>query len=166
MVRVLIGMSGSGKTYRLKEELVHKYKGGVKLKDICVIERKEYDEYSHIFHPDYVKVIKPDSSIVDSLLDARNMHIIIDCECYSVEFMEKVSVIVKRSIRNNNDVTITFLRIGDNILLEKTILMNADKILAGWCSISDEQIIENLFMGKTEPMRGKYDFRELKYFQS
>ena len=163
MVKVLIGMSGSGKTYRIQEELIRMHmSAGAAVRDTYVIEKKKDNEYSHVFHPDFISVYKPDDSMVDSLLDAENIDIIIDCEYYSEEFMEKVSVIVKRAERNNNNVTITFIEITDNIILGKAILMDANEILVGRCGADTEVVLERLFDVKLAPMGKKFDFRKIK----
>lgn len=163
MVRVLIGMSGSGKTYRIQEEILHMHMdfAVTGARGICVIERKDYNEYSHVFHPDFVSVYKPNDSLVDLLLDAKNTEIFIDCENYSLELMDKVSCIVRKAKRNNNNVTITFLTIGDNSDYENYILKNADEILVGKCGGATEAYIENLFTVKLAPIINKFDFRKL-----
>lgn len=169
MVTVLIGASGSGKTFLLKKELVRKESickpfigKDFKLKDICVIERPQFNEYSHLFHPDYIKVIKPDSDAVNSLLDAKDMNIIIDCDFYEAQFMEKVSVIVKNAEKQNNHVTITFPEVYDDICFEKEIIAAADEVLVGECLITSEVEIEKIFGTKLEPVRRDFDFREVR----
>lgn len=160
MVSIVIGMSGSGKTYRLKEELVHN--DYFQKRKRYVIERKDYKEYSGVFHPDYATVMKSDSKMVDTLLNVMNADIIIDCEDYSEDFMEKVLTIVKRSRRNANRITITFLGIYSDIPYQESILQNADKVFIGKCSLEQEERIQNLFNERPEPIQGKYDFHRIK----
>lgn len=163
MVRVLIGMSGSGKTYHIQKEILRMHMNFAVTgeRDICVIERKDYNEYSHVFHPDFVSIYKPDDSMIDLLLDAKNTDIIIDCVNYSMEFMDKVSYMVRQAGRNNNNVTIAFLAIGDNIDSENRILKNANEVLVGKCGGAVEAYIENFFDVKLAPIIKKFDFRKI-----
>lgn len=113
-VRLLIAMSGGGKTYKLKNEIVHELsrnEGIVNPRDFYVVEREEYHEYE-IFNEKYVKVLTP-SSDVSFLKDVKNSKIYIDCEDYSDEFLNEVAQIAVNAAANNNIITITFLGIDD-----------------------------------------------------
>lgn len=156
--------SGSGKTYYIQEKLLRRhmdYFGITNYKNICAIERKEYDEYSHVFHPDYVTVYKPDDSMVDSLLDASNMNIIIDCEEYSEEFLGKIFTMVRRARTNNNTITVTFQPSVEVINCENQILKNANEILVGECGGYGDFLIEEVLCIKLRPMRNRFDFRKV-----
>lgn len=167
MVRVIIGSSGCGKTFLLKGEIFNEERRIRRLrKETCVIERREFNEYSHVFHPDFIKVIKPDSDLVNTLIDAKNMDIIIDCDYEANEFIEKVSVIVKNAEKQNNDVTITFLEFypeerNDIYFEEKEILAYADLILVGNCCVPTEVEINNMFGVVLNPQRRQFDFRQI-----
>ena len=164
MLRVLIGESGSGKTYYIQEELLRghmDYFGITNYKNVCAIERKEYNEYSHVFHPDFVTVYKPDDCMVDSLLDASNMNIIIDCENYSEEFLKKVFTMARRARVNNNTITVTFQPRYEVINCENQILKNADEVLVGECGGSAKALVEEVFKTKLVPTVRKFNFQKV-----
>lgn len=132
MIKVFIGMPGSGKTYRLK---------------------------SSIFHPNFVHTLKP-SSDLSFLLDKTNCHIYVDCECDTDEFLKTISLLIKRARMNQNDITITMLELWDNLSdYEHSILINANQILVGRCCIFTDERIEYLYQTKLRPLESKYDFR-------
>ena len=163
MVRLLIGISGSGKTYYIQERILCGHMGylATNAKNIYVVERKEYNEYSHLFHPDYVHVYKSDDDEVETLQDVKNADIIIDCEDYSEEFMDKVIGMILKAVANNNDVTITLIPSVDTINCENLILQHADSILVGECGGAGESLIENILHVKLKSTTKKYDFRKI-----
>lgn len=172
MVRILIGYSGSGKTYKLKEEIAHKEFGGItNAKEIYIIEREEHQEYSNIFGGKYIHVLKP-SSDISFLSNIENSEIYVDCENYENEFMQKIVDIVKKAKTHNNDITITFLHFLDDwdgtffpvkYNNEKLIFENTDEILIGKCISTTEQSIENLLGIRLRPVISNYEFRNTKY---
>lgn len=167
MVRILIGYSGGGKTYKLKEEIAHKEFGGItNAKEIYIIEREEHQEYSNIFGSKYIHVLKP-SSDISFLSNIENSEIYVDCENFENEFMQKIVDIVKKAKTHNNDITITFLNFlegwNNRSDYERLIYENTDEILIGKCCIITEQSIENLLGIRLRPVISNYEFRNPKY---
>ena len=159
MLRVLIGISGSGKTYLIQEELIRRHmEFTYNDRNVCVVERKEYSEYSHLFSPDFVSVYKQDSCMVNALLAARNTEIIIDCEDYCEEFWEMVSSIARQARVDNNNVTITLQPTADIINRGRRILMNANEVLVGECGGPGKALVEEVFKVKLMPAVRKFGF--------
>lgn len=156
-VRIIIAVAGGGKTYKIQNEIVR----DVTSREIYVIEREEYFEYSNVFNEKYVHVLKPSSDIA-FLEQKKNCDIYIDCENYIDEFLQKIVNIVKKARKNNNNVTITFLRFQDN-LYEREIFSNANEILIGKCGETSERRIERIFEKELSPLRCKFDFRRIDF---
>lgn len=76
MIRIVVAYARGGKTYKLKSEIVHKYCGnGVSSREIYVIERQDYNEYSDVFNHDFIHAFKPSDDI--SFLQEKR-----DCDIY------------------------------------------------------------------------------------
>jgi len=160
MVKVLIAYSGGGKTAKIKTDIINHYYGDDEIgRDVYIIEREDYSEYSRVFNLDYFKIIKP-SSDMSFFDDVRDSDIYIDCECMEDEFMSNVLGIIKNAKTRKNNVVITFLDI-ERSKYQRAIFEYADEVLVGKCDLLTEQILEAIFSQKIRPQQTRYEFRKL-----
>lgn len=164
MVKVLIAYSGGGKTSKIKTEIINKYYGeDDSSRDVYIIEREDYPEYSRVFNMDFFHILKP-SSDMSFLDEISNCDIYVDCECMADEFMEKIAKAVKKARTRNNNITITYLDI-ENSEYQRSIFANADEVMVGKCDVNTEQCLEAMFSQRLKPQQTRYDFRQIGYVE-
>lgn len=147
MVKLIYGIAGSGKTDLLKTSLMrNEYL--YSQKKVYVIERNDYNEYSKIFNPQYITIIKPNSPQVNELIDAKDAEIIIDCEKNSKEFREILETICKIAEKNNNDIFITFQCFEE---WQENICKNTRCLMIGHIDRMSAKHLENRFDLKLDP---------------
>lgn len=158
MIRVLIAYSGGGKSHKIRNEIINKYKSYM-FRKIYVIELKEYSEYSDVFNKKFVQVFKPDSDF-SFLKNEKNCSIYIDCEDYSDDFFQKVQDILQNAKNVNYDVTITLLRYDESKFI-KTVLDYADEVFVGKLGRYNIHKIEERFSVHLREQQSNFDFREI-----
>ena len=157
MVRILIGASGSGKTYSIMKKLIRTQKNRKKL----VIEREDYKEYSRIFSEEYITCITlKDTDQMEKIMDSD---IYIDRPYYSEEDLEQIHELTSRARIHANNITITCTDISDftKTAAGNSILRNAEQIFVGRCIADNECIIEKLSGKKLPVQKSNYDFRRI-----
>ena len=99
--RILFGISGSGKTWAIKQRLISKSPYEPPL---YIVERENQNEYSSIFSRDFANIMKPND--IQKLSEVKNAYIIIDCNDNSDAFMEKILSLAINAQVNKNDISI------------------------------------------------------------
>lgn len=143
MVRLLYGISGAGKTDLLQTTLIRRNRDYSR-KKVFVVETAEHNEYSDIFNPNYITVLKPDLLQLDMLFKVDNSIIIFDCNNMTELFLEKMAAICRKARMNNNDVLITFQGYAD-LPHVRDIYTNTNRLLIGKLSSPDMEYLEELF---------------------